>query len=659
MRKGQYREVIQDSGKLLAKDPKSPVYGLLSVAYAGLEQFDKASEAMQKAKAAGESNASLIHISQAMMNRARGQYDAAITESRKAINLDAKNPLAYVTLGMAYFGKKDYEKAIEYLKKAIEVEPEYAHGHTALGANYLVQNKIREAFVEYKQATEIDPKDSRPHIGFGTIYTSMGMYYNAVNEYKTVLSLKPSFLEARVYLSALYLQLGKYDDAITEGEEILKSDSQFAQAYFILGRAYSFKNQFDVAIENLNQLVSLKPDSFEGNYLLGLSLMANVALSRSLSRLRGETPTFPPKNKDDFKSARQKFQKAEQISTKQVDTGIAMAIIDHLEGDFPKALTKLEQAITIGSEATDAVVHFLITNVHLSQKEFVKAEKHIKQANGFIPRFQAENLNLRRYFDETSSLSHAHINLAALYLFKGWRDKAVEECDLALNDHASNPIALYLKGIALKGKREFDQAIAQFQQVNKLEPQFISSHYELAGLYLATNVVKQAIDEYRKVIELNPEDASVHLALGAIYEKEGKDKEALSEYQEVIALAPDSAIGYNQLAYYYADRERNLDEALTLALKAAELAEKSGDIIDTLGWVYFKRGDYSEALEKLKSAAQLKPNSPSIRYHLGMAYFKSGDSQNALNEFKNALRISQQFPELDDTKAMIRTIKEK
>jgi len=363
--------------------------------------------------------------------------------------------------------------------------------------------------------------------------------------------------------------------------------------------------------------------------------------------------------KGDFKSARQRFQKAEQISTKQADTAIAMGIIDHFEGDFQQALAKFERTITIGSEATDAVVHFLIANVYLSQKELSKAEEHLKGASGFIPRFRSDNLNLRRYFDGAPPSSHAHVNLAALYLFKGWRDKALEECDLALKDHASNPIALYLKGIALKGKREFDQAIAQFQQVNKLEPQFISAHYELAGLYLATNSTKQAIDEYRRVIELNPKDASVHLALGAIYEKEGRDKEALREYQQVMILAPGSAIGYNQLAYYYAERGRHLNEALTFALKAVELAPKSGDIIDTLGWVYFKRGNYSEALEKLKLAAQRKPNSPSIRYHLGMAYFKSGDSQNALNEFKNALRISQKFPEVDDTKAMIEAMEEK
>ena len=95
--------------------------------YAGLERFNKTAEAMKRAKAANEPNYQLFtHISQAAIHRVRGEYDAAIAESRKAIKRDAKHPLAYTTLGLVYFGKQDYDQAAEYLKKAVATEPEYA-----------------------------------------------------------------------------------------------------------------------------------------------------------------------------------------------------------------------------------------------------------------------------------------------------------------------------------------------------------------------------------------------------------------------------------------------------------------------------------------------------------------------------------------------------
>ncbi len=646
LRKGRYREVVDGSKQLLMSDLKAPVYGLLGVAFAGLEKFNSASEAMKRAKVAGEPDYQLLaHIGQGIIYLVREEYESAIAESRKAIKLDSSHPLAHATLGLAYFRKREYQKAAEYLKEAISVEPEYAHAHTALAANYVIQKKLKEAFTEYQRATEIDPLDPRPHMGLGTIYAGMGVYYSAIKEYETVLSLKSSDLQTRVQLAALYLQVNRYDDAITQAKAVLQANEQVAYAHLLLGRAYAFKNRFDAAIEHLRQLVELQANSSEGYYLLGLCLMAE----------------------DDFKSAKQYIQQAKQINSEQsdrtiiqVDATIVVGIINHVEEDFQQALANFENGLGMGQgHNIDAFVHFLMANLYLSQKELTKAKIHLGQAEKFVLRFQADNLKLEQHFDEASPKSSTHTNLAVLYLSKGWLDKALEECNMALQYHESNPLALYLKGQTLKQKQEFDQAIAQFQHLTKVAPLFISAHYELAEIYFATESLKKAISEYRKVIKLNPEDASMHQALGAVYEKAGKAKEAVKEYQQVIRLEPNAAIGYNQLAYCHAEEGRDLDEALTFALKAVELSPDNGAIIDTLGWVYFKKGDYERAVEKLKLATQAIPNSPSVRYHLGMAYIKSGDSQNALNEFRNALKISEKFEETDHTKAMIKEIGER
>ena len=102
----------------------------------------------------------------------------------------------------------------------------------------------------------------------------------------------------------------------------------------------------------------------------------------------------------------------------------------------------------------------------------------------------------------------------------------------------------------------------------------------------------------------------------------------------------------------------NLDEGLEYALKAAELAPQDSSIMDTLGWVYFKKATYDKAIEKLKSAVELRPNVPTIRYHLGMAYYKKNDLANALTEFKNSLAISGRFIEAPKSKEMIKSIED-
>ncbi len=189
-----------------------------------------------------------------------------------------------------------------------------------------------------------------------------------------------------------------------------------------------------------------------------------------------------------------------------------------------------------------------------------------------------------------------------------------------------------------------------------IQPGFISPHYDLAKLYLLMGETDNAIGEYKKLAGLNPKNASVHLSIGHIYSQQKKMDEALIEYKHVVTLAPDSPIGYNELAYHYAESGTNLDEGLEYALKAAELAPKDTAILDTLGWVYFKKRNFNKAVESLETAIASRQNSPTIRYHLGMAHYKNRNINSALNEFKNSLKISTRFREASKAKDMIEMI---
>ena len=180
--------------------------------------------------------------------------------------------------------------------------------------------------------------------------------------------------------------------------------------------------------------------------------------------------------------------------------------------------------------------------------------------------------------------------------------------------------------------------------------------YKIKQRVLRQRAFDKALEEYKKLAKLDPKNASVPLSTGNIYSRQGKHDEAIAEYKQVLALAPDSPIGYNELAYHYAELETNLDEALEYALKAVKLAPKDASILDTLGWVYFKKDNFNKAIESLKSAVESRPNSPTIRFHLGMAYYKSGNLKNALNEYKNSLQISGRFKESPKAKEMIKLI---
>ena len=113
---------------------------------------------------------------------------------------------------------------------------------------------------------------------------------------------------------------------------------------------------------------------------------------------------------------------------------------------------------------------------------------------------------------------------------------------------------------------------------------------------------------------------------------------------------------YNNLAYIYAEKEQELDKALSLAQKAKQLAPEQPDISDTIGWIYYKKGMYDEAVANLKQAVDGSPDNPIIRYHLGAAYYKQNAKDEAAAELKKALSIDDKFEGAEDAKRLMSEI---
>ena len=190
----------------------------------------------------------------------------------------------------------------------------------------------------------------------------------------------------------------------------------------------------------------------------------------------------------------------------------------------------------------------------------------------------------------------------------------------------------------------------------ELEPDFTSAYISLGNLYRQKEMYDDATAQYKKALNVNPQSVAAKSSLALTYELAEKREDAIKEYQQLIAQMPQgasAAVIYNQLAWFYAEDSNNLGEALSFAQKANEIAPRSGAILDTLGWVHFKQGNYKEAIDKFKVAVIFTPDQPSIHYHLGMAYYKTDQKQEALKELKKALAIQPDFPEAASAKEVI------
>ncbi len=629
LRRGKFIEVFKNCEELLTINKKSILaYELLQVSYAAIGNVDKAQKVIDSLKDVS-GNSSLTHLSKGIILLSQKKFDKSIQEFQESVIIDKDNPLAFYYLGRIYTDKKEFDKADEYLKKATESEPELALAYTGLGYNYLLQGNIDESFENYKKALEIDQDEHMARMGLATIFIGLKSYENAIEQFKLVIKKIPTFISARQSLAALYLQIGRFKDAIKQANEILKIDPNIAPAYLIQARSFSYIDNFDDAIKNIKKFIDIKESSFEGNYLLSTFQMAS----------------------GDIKSSKNAIEKAGSIDAERGNMMIACALINHIEGNHNKAEVFLKKALEVTPEIHHPMINIFLTNLYLSQGKYKSSKESLIRSDNFINGFRSENLDLKP--DEEEQKSFAHTNLAIFFYLNKWYDKAIKMCDAALVLHQDNPITLYVKGKSYIDKKDFSQAFLQLKKIVETQPDFLSPHYDLAILYLIMDETDKSIEEYKKLAVLDPENASVRLSTGQIYSRQGKIEKAIDEYKQVLALAPDSPVGYNELAYQYAENETNLDEGLEYALKAAKLAPNDAPILDTLGWIYFKKDNINKSIESLKSAVESRPDSPTIRFHLGMALYKNNDLKNALSEFKNSLTISGRFKEASKSKEMI------
>ena len=88
----------------------------------------------------------------------------------------------------------------------------------------------------------------------------------------------------------------------------------------------------------------------------------------------------------------------------------------------------------------------------------------------------------------------------------------------------------------------------------------------------------------------------------------------------------------------YAEDGKNLDEALTLVRRALEIDPENGAYLDSMGWVYYQRGDYEKARSFLEKALQFVED-PVIYDHLGDTALKANNPQAALRYWEKSLEM--------------------
>jgi len=383
-----------------------------------------------------------------------------------------------------------------------------------------------------------------------------------------------------------------------------------------------------------------------------------------------------------YQEAGEQFRKALKIDPNHVYSMVGIIAISLKLGDEESAKEFSSKAIKLKPD--DVELRNLIGERWMrdagSPKYLPEAESRFKEALLINPKFMPAHVNLARLYlsenkiddgikeyNEAISIQpqnpELRRELAYVYLNIGKVDEGLIEAKKMVELAPQNPLYHNGLGELYLNKRQLEEALNEFQQAVKLNPKYYPAYVNIGKVYIAQGQFDKAISEINKSIANEPDYGDAYAVLGDIYLVRGKNQNAIELYKKAIAekatkklSIPNFISVLNNLAYLYSEENNDLDTALSYAKKANQLAPKHPSISDTLGWIYYQKGNYDEAISNLKVAVEGSPNNPIIRYHLGSAYYKKGLKDQAVVELKKSLDISDKFKGADDAKLILTEI---
>jgi tetratricopeptide (TPR) repeat protein len=288
--------------------------------------------------------------------------------------------------------------------------------------------------------------------------------------------------------------------------------------------------------------------------------------------------------------------------------------------------------------------------------------------------------------------AEALYGIGATLTRRGGEDLALVYLQLALHLAPNHPLALLTLGDLYESVKKPQMAIKVYERVPANSPLKRNAQIQLATDLDAADRSEEAIKILKSVITEDAKDLEAIMALGNIERGRKKFADCAQTYAQGISVLPPNNDKANSVYYYYrgiclerskqwakaeADMKKalelqpeqphvlnylgyswidqgvNLDDGMKMIKRAVDQRPDDGYIVDSLGWAYFRIGNYEEAVKNLERAIDLKPEDPTINDHLGDAYWRVGRTLEAKFQWAHARDLKPEPEELPKIEAKI------
>ena len=291
-----------------------------------------------------------------------------------------------------------------------------------------------------------------------------------------------------------------------------------------------------------------------------------------------------------------------------------------------------------------------------------------------------------------SGAAEALYGIGASLTRRGGEDLALVYLQLALYLVPNQPMALLSLADLYESVKKPQMAIKVYERMPASSPLRRNAQIQLAINLDAADRSDEAIKILRNITAEDPKDLEALMALGnvergrkkftdcaqsysrgidalppttdkntwiyyyyrGICEERSKQwSKAEADMRKALELQPEQPHVLNYLGYSWIDQGINLDEGMKMIKRAVDQRPDDGYIVDSLGWAYYRIGNYEDAVKNLERAIDLKPEDPTINDHLGDAYWRVGRTLEAKFQWAHARDLKPEPEDLPKIEAKI------
>jgi len=488
------------------------------------------------------------------------------------------------------------EEALQYLEMSAELDTSSAAPLVQIMRIYSEMDDRDKAEQAGRKALRIDPDIPEIHLALGQILLESGRSEEALEHIRRGTELDPRNTSALFLLAEALERTGDQAHAAQILEKLTESEGHEALAYYYLARLRLRSGDLKEAADSLAAAVRLNPSFIKAIGELGEQMQSAGQADHAIGLYR--------------------YYLAKDPGNLPVREFLSKIYL--LEGRYDEARTELDAVLRKDENNLSAQLLLGLVEARTGNSaEALKIFKRVRQTSGstfeILMQIGSLQRELRMYAEAAASFSEAagispdryepYLNLAIIY-------DATDD--------------------AVKAEENARKALV-------LEPQRSNIRAYLAQVMTKEKRYHEAVDILNEGLRDSPEDTTLLYQLGITYDAGGEFDLTVDALKKLLKADPDHADALNYLGYSWADRNMNLEQALELIEHALRIQPDAAHIMDSLGWVYFRMGQYEEALKHLLKAAEKMSEDPTVLDHVGDTYEKLGKMDLAVHYWSRAL----------------------